>query len=100
MSGSLALAAVFVAEIGDVSRFRSAEQLSSWAGLTPRHRESDTTISRDPITNQGSRLVRRAAVEAVARYQGGSPIKDAYERIAERSGEGDPADPGERGGRR
>jgi transposase len=33
------LAAVIVAEIGDVSRFHTAAQLCSWAGLTPRHRE-------------------------------------------------------------
>ncbi len=35
------LAAVFVAEIGDVSRFPSAPRLCSWAGMTPSHRESD-----------------------------------------------------------
>jgi hypothetical protein len=29
------LAAVFVAEIGDVGRFAGAPQLCSWAGLTP-----------------------------------------------------------------
>ena len=38
-------AAVFVAEIGDVTRFRSAEALCSWAGLTPQHRESDTKVA-------------------------------------------------------
>jgi hypothetical protein len=47
------LAAVFVAEIGDVDRFSSARHLTSWAGLTPRHRESDTTVHRGPITKQG-----------------------------------------------
>jgi transposase len=47
------LAAVFVAEIGDVGRFAGAPQLCSWAGLTPRHRESDTTVRRGPITKQG-----------------------------------------------
>jgi len=36
------IAAIFCAEIGDVHRFRSAEALCSWAGLAPRHRESDT----------------------------------------------------------
>ena len=35
------LAAVFVAEIGDVTRFDNPRRLCSWAGLTPRHRESD-----------------------------------------------------------
>ena len=44
-----------------------AEQLASWAGLTPKHHESDTTVQRGRITKQGSRLVRWAAVEAVQR---------------------------------
>jgi transposase len=58
------LAAVFVAEIGDVHRFGGPRQLCSWAGLTPRHRESDTTVHRGPITKQGSTLLRWAAIEA------------------------------------
>ena len=79
-------AAVFVAEIGDVSRFTSPKQLCSWVGVTPRHRESDETVKRGPITKQGSALVRWAAIEAVARYQGGPVIRDAYRRIAETRG--------------
>jgi transposase IS4-like protein/transposase IS116/IS110/IS902 family protein len=39
-------AGVFVAEIGDVTRSASARHLCSSAGLTPRHRESDTTDRR------------------------------------------------------
>ncbi len=35
------MAAIFVAEIGDVGRFPDARHLSSWAGMTPSHRESD-----------------------------------------------------------
>ena len=79
-------AAIFTAEIGDVSRFQSAKQLCSWVGVTPRHRESDETVKRGPITKQGSALVRWAAVEAVARYQGGPAIQGAYRRIAETRG--------------
>ncbi|HSH60775.1 MAG TPA: transposase, partial [Acidimicrobiales bacterium] len=44
------LAAVFVAEIGDIARFPSARHQCSWAGLTPTHRESDTTVRRGHIT--------------------------------------------------
>ena len=44
------LAAVFVAEIGDVSRFDNPRRLCSWAGLTPRLRESDTHTRRGHIT--------------------------------------------------
>ena len=65
-------AAVFVAEIGDVSRFSRPEKLCCWAGLTPRHRESDTTVHRGPITKQGSKLVRWAAIEACQRTRPGS----------------------------
>ena len=79
-------AAVFVAEIGDVHRFDNPKRLCSWAGLTPRHRESDTSIIRGSITKQGSRLVRWAAVEAVVKNHGGDPIKDHFRRVAERRG--------------
>ncbi len=79
------LAAVFVAEIGDVSRFARPEQLCSWAGMTPRHRESDTKVHRGRITKQGNHLVRWAAVEAVQRLHGG-PLGSTRARIAERRG--------------
>jgi transposase len=61
-----------VVEIGDISRFDRPQQLCCWAGLTPRHRESDTTVHRGRITKQGNHLVRWAAVEAVQRLYGGS----------------------------
>ena len=60
---------MFVAEIGDVHRFAGPAHLCSWAGLTPRHRESDTVVHRGHITKQGSKLVRWAAIEAVQRHQ-------------------------------
>jgi transposase len=80
------IAAIFVAEIGDVTRFRSAEALCSWAGLAPRHRESDTKVVRGAITKMGSRLVRWAALEAIVRYHGGSWLQGDFHRIAERRG--------------
>ncbi|MDQ2729700.1 MAG: transposase, partial [Actinomycetota bacterium] len=80
------LAAVFVAEIGDIGRFGGPAQLSSWAGLTPRHRESDSHVHRGHITKQGSRLVRWAAVEAVGRQRGATPVAVHYHRVAERRG--------------
>ena len=78
--------AVFVAEIGDVTRFAHPKQLCSWAGLTPRLRESDTKSHRGSITKQGSTLVRWSAIEAVSRYHGGAPIRVSYQRIADRRG--------------
>jgi transposase len=80
------LAAIFVAEIGDISRFTSAKHLCSWAGLTPTHKESDDYVRRGHITKQGSRLVRWAAVEAVALQRHDTPIRRHYRRVAERRG--------------
>jgi transposase len=80
------MAAILVAEIGDVSRFRNAAALCSWAGLTPRHRESDTVVHRGAVTKQGSRLVRWAVIEGTVRYHGGPKLAADWRRIAERRG--------------
>ena len=80
------LAAIFVAEIGDIGRFHRPEQLASWAGLTPKHHESDTTVHRGRITKQGSRLVRWAAVEAVQRVPAHTDLGALRDRVAARRG--------------
>jgi transposase len=79
------LAGVFVAEVGDVTRFARPQQLCSWAGMTPKHRESDTKVHRGRITKQGNHLVRWAAVEAVQNVHEGR-IGQARVRIGERRG--------------
>ena len=80
------LAAVFVAEIGDVHRFADPAHLCSWAGLTPTHRESDTVVRRGHITKQGSKLVRWAAVEAIQRQPDTTKIALDRQRIEARRG--------------
>jgi transposase len=81
------LAAVFVAELGDISRFAGAAQVTSWAGLTPKHRESDLVVHRGRITKQGSVLVRWAAVEAAHSVpRGAGWLTSTRSQIAERRG--------------
>jgi transposase len=80
------LAAVFVAEIGDVHRFASPEKLASWCGMTPRHHESDTHVQRGRITKQGSRLARWAAVESVQTLPKSTIVGAMRDRIADRRG--------------
>jgi transposase len=80
------LAAIFVVEIGDITRFRTPAQLCSWAGLTPRHDESDTKSRNGRITKQGSRLLRWAAVEAIQRAPAGSPMRHQMDAIIARRG--------------
>jgi transposase len=78
------LAAVIVAEIGDVTRFSNAARLCSWAGLTPRHRESDVKVTRGHVSKQGSRILRWALIEAI--QPAGSRPRAAKEAIIARRG--------------
>jgi transposase len=61
-------------------RFNAAH-LSSWAGLTPKRRESDTVVRRGPITKQVSTLVRWAAVEAAQGARNAGWLDAARSRI-------------------
>lgn len=80
------LAPVFLVEVGDVSRFASAAKLACWAGLTPKHHESDTHVHRGRITKQGSRLVRWAAVESVKALGPHTVVGAHKARVADRRG--------------
>ena len=80
------LGAIIVAEIGDITRFPGPAALCCWAGLTPRHRESDTKVVRGPITKQGSRVLRWALVEAVQRTPAGTAVREVRDAISARRG--------------
>jgi transposase len=80
------LAAVIVAETGDVHRFRSPAKLCCWAGLTPRHYESDTKVIRGHVSKQGSRLLRWAVTEAIQRQPAGSRPRAVRDAIIARRG--------------
>jgi transposase len=80
------LAAVIIAEIGDVTRFRKPGQLCSWAGLTPRHHESDLKVIRGHCSKQGSRLLRWALTEAIQHQPDGTKPRQAREAIVARRG--------------
>jgi transposase len=80
------LGAVLIAEICDVHRFPDPDKLACWAGLTPRHKESDTHVHRGRITKQGSRLVRWAVVESVQILPRTSHLGALRDRIGARRG--------------
>jgi transposase len=81
------LGAVIVAEIGDVTRFPRPAELCSWAGLTPRHRESDVKVRRGHITKQGSRILRWALIEAIQHVPAGHPLRQRRDDIIARRGD-------------
>jgi transposase len=75
------------AEVGDVNRFRTADQLCSYAGIVPSTYSSGGVMRHGRITREGSRWLRWVMVEAVMthlRYD--TSITRAYHGIAERRG--------------
>jgi transposase len=53
--------AMILAEFGDVSRFHDAGQMASFCGLTPRHRQSGSSVrGRSMISKTGSSRIRKA----------------------------------------
>jgi transposase len=77
---------VICAEIGDITRFRTPGQLASWAGLTPRHYESDTKVIRGHVSRQGSRMLRWAVTEAIQRQPSGTRPRQVKDAIITRRG--------------
>ena len=80
------LAAVFVAEIGDVHRFAGPAQLCSWAGLTPATASPTPSCTADTSPNRARKLVRWAAIEAVQRHPTTAKIAADKHRIEARRG--------------
>jgi transposase len=81
-----ALGAVICAEIGDITRFRTPGQLSSRAGLTPRHYESGTKVIRGHVSEQGSRMLRWALTEAIRHQPAGTRPRQVKDAITARRG--------------
>lgn len=66
---SFITAATFVAELGDLQRFRSPRMLMSYLGLTPTEHSSGDHMRRGAISKAGNNHVRRVLVEAAWSYR-------------------------------
>jgi transposase len=66
---STIVAATTVAEVGDLKRFQTAQELMSYLGLVPSEHSSGQKIRRGSITKTGNQHVRRALVEAAWAYR-------------------------------
>jgi transposase len=62
-------ATAFVAEIGDLSRFRTPRELMAYLGLVPSEHSTGDTVKRGPITKTGNRRARRVVVECSWAYR-------------------------------
>lgn len=82
-------AAVFLATIGNVHDFASADKLAAYFGIVPRVRQSNETDNRGRITKRGSRLARTVLVQCALSATRYSPyLKAYYDRIRLRRGAG------------
>jgi transposase len=81
-------ATVIVAEVGDFSRFKTAKQLASYAGLVPSQRSSAGVAKHGRITKQGSKYLRTTFVECAMRVrakESDAPLYAFYERVKKAS---------------
>jgi transposase len=65
----LVAATGLLAEIGDLSRFRTPRELMAFLGLVPSENSTGDKIKRGPITKTGNRRARRILVECAWSYQ-------------------------------
>jgi transposase len=65
----LVSATIFLAEIGDLSRFQSPRELMGYLGLVPSEQSTGDSIKRGPITKAGNRRARSILVECAWSYQ-------------------------------
>lgn len=74
------------AEVGDISRFRSAKAFSSYTGLVPTVRSSGGSVYHGGITHLGSKSLRHALVEVSLHVCRKSPsLNRLYNRVLYRS---------------
>src|SRR5262245_59792044 len=88
----LTLAVVIALEVGDVTRFATAEKLAGYAGTTPRVHASGGKTRFGPLRPDVNRYLKWAFVEAanaVCLTRGRTPrrhVSRLYERVARRKG--------------
>src|SRR6478752_2855941 len=80
-------ALLIIGELGEVHRFRTAQQVGGYAGLTPRVHQSGDHCYRGSITRQGSPWLRWILVEAAIKAaRQDTRLKSFYARVRKRSG--------------
>jgi transposase len=80
-------AMLFLAEVGDIGRFRDARHLASYAGLAPTVRSSAGRTQLGGIGHQGSAWLRWAFAEAAVHACAGTgPLAEFHRGIRQRRG--------------
>jgi len=78
-----------IAEIGDISRFDSAEKLSSYVGLVPSVRQSGRTLHFGRLIKQSSKTLKYHLIEAswnIVRTKESNNLQEFYKRLSKKKG--------------
>ena len=78
--------AVVLAELGDLRRFGRARQVTAFAGLSPRTKQSGTSVHAPAVLcKRGNPRVRQALyMAAMVAIRKAGPLRDFYERLVAR----------------
>ena len=82
-------AAAFLADVGDVTRFRSQRQMSAYLGLVPRCHDSGGTSRPGHISRKSRKLTRTMLTQPIYQTIKGTPSwQRQYDELEERRGSG------------
>lgn len=78
----------FVAEVGDISRFRRSSQVAAFLGLAPRVYSSGDTHRSGRITKCGSKLMRWMLVQSAwSAIRASGNLREFFSKVSRRRGE-------------
>ena len=78
-----------IAEIGEISRFSSADHLSSYSGLVPSVHQSGNTLYFGRLIKQSSKTLKSDFIEAcwsIVRTKESNPLQEFYKKLAKKKG--------------
>lgn len=80
-------AAYLIAEIGPIEHFQDARQLAAYAGLTPRHKKSGTSVrGKTPISKRGNALLRKCLFMPALVAKRFNPVIQVFSSSLEENG--------------
>ena len=78
-----------LAEIGEISRFPTADKLCSYAGLVPSIHQSGNTLRFGRLIQQSSKSLKYVLVETswnLVRTRESNPLQEFYKKLSKKKG--------------
>ena len=78
-----------IAEIGEISRFPTANRFCSYAGLVPSIKQSGDTLRVGRLVKQASKVLKHTLIETcwtLIQSKESNPLKEFYKKLAKKKG--------------